>query len=77
MVDEHVNDSREVLLVGIAGAGTVVVEDIEHDLRAGVVLVVPRGARRTIRAGAEGMTYLTAHQARGLLQLTPRSSPRS
>jgi quercetin dioxygenase-like cupin family protein len=52
VVDEHVNDAREVLLVGISGSGTVCIEDVEHDLHAGIVLVVPRGARRTMRAGA-------------------------
>ncbi len=76
VVAEHVNDEREVLLVGISGAAVVVIEDVEHDLHAGAVLVVPRGARRTIRAGAEGSSYVTAHQARGLLQVTRRSSPR-
>ncbi|MCW2920798.1 MAG: Cupin 2, conserved barrel [Thermoleophilia bacterium] len=75
VVTEHVNDEREVLLVGIAGSGVVRVEDVEHDLHAGIVLVVPRGARRTMRAGVEGMSYVAAHQARGRLQLTPRSSP--
>ena len=73
VVDEHVNDEREVVLVGISGSGALAVEDVEHDLRAGIVLVVPRGARRTIRAGAVGIAYVSSHRARGLLQLTPRS----
>jgi quercetin dioxygenase-like cupin family protein len=73
-IEAHVNDEREVLYAGVGGDGVVVVEDDEHDLRAGVVLVVPRGARREVRAGAEGIAYVTAHLARGPLQVTPRSS---
>jgi hypothetical protein len=55
-VAAHINDAVEVLIVGVAGAGSVEIE--------GVALIVPRGARRATLAGAGGLAYLTCHRRR-------------
>ena len=63
-VDEHLNDELDVLLVGIAGAGVVTIDGQPHPLAAGQAVMVPKGARRGIRAYAERFAYLTCHRRR-------------
>ncbi len=66
---EHVNDERDVVLVVVAGAGSAVVDGVEHPVRAGQALVIPRGSRRGLTAGPEGIRYLSVHLRRGGLQV--------
>ena len=63
-VGEHVNAERDVLVVGVAGAGAVVVDGAEHEVLPGTVILVPAGARRATRAGGERFSYLTVHRRR-------------
>ncbi len=63
----HVNTAVDVLLVGLAGAGIVTVDGVAHKLAAGLALVIPRGARRAIRAGGERLAYLSCHRVRAPL----------
>lgn len=74
-VAAHVNGEVEVLLVGVAGAGTVEVDGRCHPLGPGTALVIPRGARRATLAGAEGFAYLTCHRRRAGLWPTGLSRP--
>ena len=69
---EHVNAELDVLLVVVAGDATVTIDGAPHELRAPAALLVPRGARRAIRAGADGTRYLSVHRRRGPLQIAPR-----
>jgi len=69
-VAEHVNDERDVLLVVLAGGGTLSVDDTDGELRTGSATVIPKGARRHIVAGPAGLRYLTAHLRRGGLTIT-------
>jgi quercetin dioxygenase-like cupin family protein len=71
-VGEHVNDAVDVVVVGLDGTGGAHVGDGHHDLGPAVVLHIPKGARRTIRAGGLGFTYLTIHQRRGGPSVGPR-----
>jgi quercetin dioxygenase-like cupin family protein len=66
---EHVNAQLDVLVVGLEGDGTVIVDGDERRLAAGHALLVPKGARRSIRAGAAGFRYLSVHRRRGPLQI--------
>ena len=68
-VGEHVNDEVDVLVVGIAGSGSVSVDGEEHPLSNGVMVFVPRGASRSTRAASEGFAYLSVHRRRGPLQI--------
>ena len=63
-VGEHVNGELDVLIVGVAGAGDVIVDGVAHELRPGTALLVPRGARRATRAGSQRFSYLTVHRRR-------------
>jgi quercetin dioxygenase-like cupin family protein len=73
---EHVNEERDVALVALAGAGTLVVDGREHPLAEGMLAIVPRGATRSLVAGAKGLRCLSLHRRRGGLAIgrTPRSA---
>jgi mannose-6-phosphate isomerase-like protein (cupin superfamily) len=70
-VAEHVNDELDVLLVTLAGHGHVVIDGTAHDLTAGSAILIPRGTRRAITAGDDGVRYLSIHRRRGPLQIQP------
>lgn len=63
-VSEHLNAEVDVLLVGIAGEGIVAVDGTPYPLRAGHVLVIPKGARRGTRATSPSFAYLSCHRRR-------------
>ena len=63
-IAEHTNTEVDVLLVVVEGAGTVEVDGRRHDLRQGQALVVPKGARRSIRCTGDSFVYLTCHRRR-------------
>lgn len=60
----HVNREVDVLIVGVSGHGWIEANGERHELRAGVALVVPKGARRSSHAGDERLAYLTCHRRR-------------
>ncbi len=66
---EHVNETRDVLYVGLAGSATLTVDGEPQELRAGEAVIVPKGSRRALAAGPDGVRYLTAHLRRGGLQI--------
>ncbi|QIN78584.1 cupin domain-containing protein [Rubrobacter marinus] len=68
-VDEHVNEEVDVLVVGVAGVGRVAVDGRAFPLRSGVVVFVPRGARRSTRSESADFAYLTVHRRRGPLRV--------
>jgi len=68
-VGEHVNDEVDVLIVGVSGSGVVEIEGEEHALYAGLLVFVPRGARRSTRSATDDFAYLTVHKRRGPLRL--------
>jgi quercetin dioxygenase-like cupin family protein len=65
----HVNEERDVALVALAGAGTLVVDGREHQLAAGMLAMVPRGASRSLVAGPDGLRCLSIHRRRGGLAI--------
>ncbi len=66
---EHVNDERDVVIVVAAGTGLVVLDGVPHEVRPGHVVVVARGVSRALRAGPDGIRYLSVHRRRGGLQI--------
>ncbi len=75
-IAHHVNEERDVLVIVLRGDGTLVVDHVEHALVPGRLIVVPRGAGRAVLAGPGGLAYVSAHVARGPLQVTRRRAPR-
>ena len=68
-VGGHVNTALDVLIIVTVGALTLTLDGANHALVAGDALLVPKGARRAITAGPEGVRYLTCHRARPPLQI--------
>ena len=68
---EHVNDERDVLVLVVEGSGEIDVDGDSTRLRAGQLVVVPKGARRRIDAGPDGIRYVTVHRRRGGLAIAP------
>ncbi|MZG06102.1 hypothetical protein [Streptomyces sp. SID5614] len=73
-VGEHQEDVLDVLLVVLAGAGSVRAGDGQVlDLAAGAVLWLPRTSRRALAAGPDKLTFLTVHRRRPGLAIKPPS----
>ena len=68
----HVAD-RDVLYAVLEGSVTLSVDGTATELAAGEALIVDKGAERSLVAGADGVTYLTAHLRRGGLQIRKRA----
>jgi quercetin dioxygenase-like cupin family protein len=68
-VDEHVNTEVDVLMVGLSGEGTLILNGKPEPFGAGRLVVVPKGTRRTVRSGEDRLVYLTCHRRRGGLQI--------
>lgn len=68
-IEAHVNGEVDVVIVGVAGAGTLHVDDGDIAVAAAVVAHVPRGTNRRVEAGQEGLSYLTVHRRRGPLRI--------
>ena len=71
-VEEHVNDEVEVIVLGVSGSGIVAVDREEHALSAGILVFMPKGARRSTVSASEDFAYLTVHRRRGPLQISLR-----
>jgi quercetin dioxygenase-like cupin family protein len=63
-VEAHVNAERDVLWVVLEGAGEVTIDGATHPVAAGWAALVPKGAERALRAGPEGIRYVSAHLRR-------------
>lgn len=68
-VGGHVNGEVDVLIVGVSGAGRVDVDGRDYRLRAGAVVFVPKGTRRSTTSDSADFAYLTVHRRRGPLRI--------
>lgn len=66
---DHTPGELDVLLIVLEGGGVAKVNDHEHALVPGTALLVEKGSSREIRAGADGLRYLSVHRRRGPLQV--------
>jgi mannose-6-phosphate isomerase-like protein (cupin superfamily) len=76
-VAEHTNAERDVLLITIAGSGTVVIDGHGYALHGHRAFLIPKGARRRITAGASGLRYVSVHRRRGPLQIELLVTPKN
>jgi mannose-6-phosphate isomerase-like protein (cupin superfamily) len=70
----HVNGERDVLIFVADGSATVTVDGEERELVAGEALIVGKGRRRRITAGAGGVRYLSVHLRRPPLEIQPANA---
>ena len=68
-VGEHINGEVEVIVVGVSGSGIVTVDREEHALSAGMLVFIPKGARRSTVSASEYFAYLTVHLRRRPLHI--------
>jgi quercetin dioxygenase-like cupin family protein len=68
-LEEHANTERDVLLVVLDGSGTARIDGERHDLSRGHALLIPKGTTRAVRAGDEGIRYLSVHLRRHGVQI--------
>ncbi|HEX5565888.1 MAG TPA: hypothetical protein VFY14_02925 [Streptomyces sp.] len=65
VVGEHVENDLDVLLVVVGGGGEIVDgAGRRQTLAPQAVVWLPRSSRRGLRAGPEGLVYLTVHRRR-------------
>jgi mannose-6-phosphate isomerase-like protein (cupin superfamily) len=63
-VPKHINLLVDVLIVGIAGEGSVDVDGVERLVAAGRALVVPKRVSRAIQVRGARFAYLSCHRRR-------------
>jgi quercetin dioxygenase-like cupin family protein len=71
-VDTHTEPDLDVILIVIAGGGSVGTPDGKQALAGGNVVWLPHGSTRNITAGDNGLSYLTIHRRRPGLQIRKR-----
>ncbi|MDN5919808.1 MAG: hypothetical protein L0I76_32705 [Pseudonocardia sp.] len=69
----HAEPELDVLLLIVAGAGTMATEEGPLALVPGELIWLPRTSSRSITAGVEGLAYLTVHRRRPGLQIGSRN----
>jgi uncharacterized protein (DUF2249 family)/quercetin dioxygenase-like cupin family protein len=70
-IGAHQGPDLDVLIHVISGSGRLATELDPVELRPGSLVWLPRRSRREFTAGADGLVYLTVHQRRQALTLTP------
>lgn len=70
-VDPHTEPDLDVLLLVVAGDGTLLSAEGTQPLGAGSLAWLPHGSTRGLVAGAAGMSYLTVHRRRPGMRIGP------
>jgi quercetin dioxygenase-like cupin family protein len=70
-VGAHAEPDLDVLLLVVAGDGDLATAGETTPLTPGTLLWLPRGSARSLSAGQDGMSYLTAHRRRPGMQIHP------
>ncbi|MCV7399240.1 DUF2249 domain-containing protein [Mycobacterium fragae] len=70
-IDAHAGADVDVLIHVLSGSGQLGTERGTIDLVPGALLWLPKRSRRQFSAGPDGLRYLTVHQKREILPLTP------
>lgn len=71
-IDTHAEPDLDVLLLVLAGDGTLGTAGEALCLTAGTILWLPRGSSRSLASGDNGMSYLTVHRRRPGMQIRSR-----
>jgi quercetin dioxygenase-like cupin family protein len=69
-VETHTEPDLDVVLVVVAGGGTVGTPYGEQTFADGNIVWLPHGSTRNITAGDSGLSYLTIHRRRPGLQIS-------
>ena len=69
-IASHLNDEVDVVMSVLQGNGSVVVDGVRTLLKPGVIVVIPKGAHRSITAESTPFVYLNVHKRRRRLMPT-------
>jgi quercetin dioxygenase-like cupin family protein len=69
-VPPHVNSEVDVIMTVLSGTGEATVGAKLFPLRAGSILMIPKGAERSVRSMSDDFRYLNVHKRRR--KLMPR-----
>ena len=72
LIGAHVNNEVDVAMSVMSGSGALVVDGVHHDLSVDVFASIPKGVQREVRAGSDGITYLSIHRRRSPLVIGVR-----
>jgi quercetin dioxygenase-like cupin family protein len=70
-VGEQAEPDLDVLLYVTDGTGRIDADGDAQDLRPGSLVWLPRGSRRALAAGPDGLVYLSAHRRRPGMAIRP------
>ncbi|WSF14647.1 cupin domain-containing protein [Streptomyces sp. NBC_01353] len=76
-VEPHIEPDLDVLLLVVAGEGTLVTSEGTCPLSEGSLVWLPHGSTRGLVAGERGMAYLTVHRRRPGMRIQPASASRN
>lgn len=68
-IASHVGPDLDVLMLVVAGSGTITTDAAPLAVSTGSLIWLPRRSRRAIDAGEQGLAYLTVHPRRPALQI--------
>lgn len=71
-IDTHAEPELDVLLLVVAGTGTMSTDEGPLVLVPGGLIWLPRTSSRSIVAGVDGLAYLTVHRRRPGMQIGSR-----
>jgi quercetin dioxygenase-like cupin family protein len=74
-VGTHTEADLDVVLVVVAGSGSIGTPDDPQPVAVGNIVWLPHGSTRNLTAGADGLSYLTVHRRRPGLQVKMRPGP--
>lgn len=70
-VETHAEPDLDVLLLVLAGSGTLDTADGPLQLAEGALLWLPHGSTRRLTAGNDGLYYMTTHRRRPGMSIRP------
>lgn len=70
-VGAHTNDEVDVVMTILEGAGVLRIDGDEQPVEPGMVIVIPKGTEREVRAET-GLVYLNVHRRKRKLMPTMR-----
>lgn len=76
-IEAHINNEVDVAMIGVEGEGVVTVNGEKHEVRPGVLLLIPKGCERAVESISERFSYLSVHRRRRGLMPTLGGKPLS
>jgi len=74
-IELHREPDVDVLLLPLAGGGTLHTDNGQEPLVPHALMWLPRGSRRALVAGPEGLAYVTVHRKRAGLSIRVPGDP--